>query len=360
MSKFLRPDYENIEPYTPGEQINDKSYIKLNTNESPFPPSPKVMEAITRDRIDKLNLYSDPELKVLIKAIANRFNVQENQVFAGNGSDDVLAFAIMAFCGNGGELVCPDITYGFYPVFADLFNVKLIEKPLTADFKVDINDYIGINKNIVIANPNAPTGLALSVNEIEQIVKSNPDNIVIIDEAYMDFCRESCYPLLDKYNNLIVVQTFSKSRNLAGLRVGFALSSKEIIEDYNKMKFSFNPYNLNTLSIHCAAAAIEDRDYYTACCDKIIKTREYTKKELEKTGFICLDSRANFVFAKHKKISGEKLYLALKDKGVLIRYFAKPRISNFVRITIGAQSDMEKVISIIREITEKENKNENC
>ncbi len=347
MSKFLRECYDSLVPYTPGEQLNDKKYIKLNTNESPYPPSPKVKDVLSGEVIDNLKLYSDPELKVLKDAIADHFDLKRENVFCGNGSDDVIAFSIMAFCGNGGELCCPDITYSFYPVYCDLFKANLIQKPLKDDFTIDVNDYIGINKNIIIANPNAPTGLVLSVNEIEKIVASNPDNIVIIDEAYVDFCSETCVGLLKKYNNLIVTQTFSKSRSLAGLRLGFALASEEIIADLEKIKYSFNPYNINTLGVTAGAAAIDDDDYYRECNRKTVAIREKTKLMLKDCGFECLDSQSNFIFAKHNKIPAEQLYLKLKEQGILIRYFNKPRISEYVRITVGDDWQMELFVSAV-------------
>ncbi len=350
MSKFLRDSFQSLVPYTPGEQLNDKKYIKLNTNESPYPPSPKVKEVITGELIDNLKLYSDPELKLLKGAIARHFSLESENVFCGNGSDDVIAFSIMAFCGNGGELCCPDITYSFYPVYCDLFGVKLIQKPLKDDFTIDVNDYIGINKNIIIANPNAPTGLALSVDDVEKIVSSNPDNVVIIDEAYVDFSDVTSVGLLSEYKNLIVTQTFSKSRSLAGLRLGFALGDKELIEDLEKIKYSFNPYNINTLSVTAGAAAIEDDAYYRECNKKTVKIREKTKTALADMGFTCLDSQSNFVFAKPCNISARELYLRLKDNGVLIRYFNKPRISEYVRITIGDENQMERMLEIISQI----------
>ncbi len=347
MSKFLRECYDSLVPYTPGEQLNDKKYIKLNTNESPYPPSPKVKDVLNGEVIDNLKLYSDPELKALKDAIAEHFGLNRENVFCGNGSDDVIAFSIMAFCGNGGELCCPDITYSFYPVYCDLFKVNLIQKPLKDDFTIDVNDYIGINKNIIIANPNAPTGLVLSVDEIEKIVASNPDNIVIIDEAYVDFCDETCVGLLKKYKNLIVTQTFSKSRSLAGLRLGFALASEEIIEDLEKIKYSFNPYNINTLGVIAGAAAIADDEYYRDCNRKTVAIREKTKLMLKECGFECLDSQSNFIFAKHNKIPAEQLYLRLKEQGILIRYFNKPRISEYVRITVGDDWQMEQFVSAV-------------
>ncbi len=351
MSRFMRAEYDSIVPYTPGEQLNDKKYIKLNTNESPFPASHKVLEVLNSELISSLYLYSDPKLKKIKQAIADFYSVTPEQIFVGNGSDDVIAFAFMAFGGLGGEFCCPDITYSFYPVFADLFKVNLEQIPLKDDFSVDANDYIGKNKNIIIANPNAPTGLALTHEEIELIVKTNPDNVVIIDEAYADFSEgTSVVDLVDKYDNLIVTQTFSKSRSLAGLRVGFSVSSKILADDLEKLKYSFNPYNVNTLSVEAAAAAISDRKYYDKTIAETIEIREYTKSELRKRGFTLTDSKSNFVFAKTDKIPSSELYEELRKRGVLIRYFNSPRISDYFRMSMGTMEQMKKVIEIIDEI----------
>ncbi len=351
MSRFLSKNYEKLVPYVPGEQVNEK-VIKLNTNESPFPPSPKVLEVLSDEVINKLNLYSDPELKELRTAIAEQFGVTADMVFCGNGSDDVLAFAIMGFCGSGGKLCCPEISYGFYPVYADIFGVELEQIPLKDDFSIDANDYIGKNKNIVIANPNAPTGLTLTFDEVERIVASNPDNIVIMDEAYMAFCGESCMELVNKYNNLLVTRTFSKSHSLAGLRVGFGIGSKGIIDDLNKLKYSFNPYNLNTLSIKAAAAAIADNEYYNDKIAKIVEIREKTVSQLRTLGFRCTDSKANFIFASSDKMPAAELATRLREKGILIRYFNKPKIDNYLRITVGSAEEMETLVEAIKEIME--------
>ena len=351
MSRFMRAEYDSIVPYTPGEQLNDKKYIKLNTNESPFPASPKVLEVLNSELISSLYLYSDPKLKKIKQAIADFYSVTPDQIFVGNGSDDVIAFAFMAFGGLGGEFCCPDITYSFYPVFADLFKVNLEKIPLKDDFSVDANDYIGKNKNIIIANPNAPTGLALTHEEVELIVKTNPDNVVIIDEAYADFSEgTSVVDLVDKYDNLIVTQTFSKSRSLAGLRVGFSVSSKILADDLEKLKYSFNPYNVNTLSVEAAAAAISDRKYYEKTIAETIEIREFTKNELKNRDFTLTDSKSNFVFAKTDKIPSSELYEELRKRGVLIRYFNSPRISDYFRMSMGTMEQMKKVIEIIDDI----------
>lgn len=351
MSGFMRKEYDSIVPYTPGEQLNDKKYIKLNTNESPFPASPKVLEALNTNLISSLYLYSDPKLKKIKEAIASFYSVTPEQIFVGNGSDDVIAFAFMAFGGLGGEFCCPDITYSFYPVFADLFKVNLEKIPLKDDFSVDVNDYIGKNKNIIIANPNAPTGLALTREEIELIVKTNPHNVVIIDEAYVDFAAgTSVVDLVNQYDNLMVTQTFSKSRSLAGLRVGFSVSSKILADDLEKLKYSFNPYNVNTLSIEAAAAAISDREYYEKAIAETVKIREFAKEELKKRGFVVTDSKTNFVFAKSDKIPSSELYAELRNRGILIRYFNAPRISEYFRMSMGTMEQMKKVMDVIDEI----------
>ena len=351
MSRFLSKNYDTLVPYVPGEQVNVK-VIKLNTNESPFPPSPKVREVLNDDVINKLNLYSDPELKELCNAIAEQFDVTPDMVFCGNGSDDVLAFAIMGFCGRGGKLCCPEISYGFYPVYADIFGVELEQIPLKDDFSIDANDYIGKGKNIVIANPNAPTGLTLTFDEVEKIVASNPDNVVIMDEAYMAFCGESCMELVKKYNNLLVTRTFSKSHSLAGLRVGFGIGSKELIADLNKLKFSFNPYNINTLSVKAAAAAIADNEYYDDKISQIVEIREKVTAQLRDLGFTCTNSKSNFIFASSDKMPACEIAAKLREKGILIRYFNKPKIDNYLRITVGSAEDMQTLVNTLKEILE--------
>ena len=351
MSRFLSKNYDTLVPYVPGEQVNVK-VIKLNTNESPFPPSPKVREVLNDDVINKLNLYSDPELKELCNAIAEQFDVTPDMVFCGNGSDDVLAFAIMGFCGRGGKLCCPEISYGFYPVYADIFGVELEQIPLKDDFSIDANDYIGKGKNIVIANPNAPTGLTLTFDEVEKIVASNPDNVVIMDEAYMAFCGESCMELVKKYNNLLVSRTLSKSHSLAGLRVGFGIGSKELIADLNKLKFSFNPYNINTLSVKAAAAAIADNKYYDDKISQIVEIREKVTAQLRELGFTCTNSKSNFIFASSDKMPACEIAAKLREKGILIRYFNKPKIDNYLRITVGSAEDMQTLVNTLKEILE--------
>ena len=345
MSRFFSPKYSNLVPYTPGEQPKNMEY------ESPFPPSDGVYEAV-KCEAEKLHLYSDPQATVITEKIAKRYGVKPTQVLVTNGSDEVLNFAFMAYGSDKKEMLFPDITYGFYTVFAELNGIKYREVPLTSDFSVDINDYIGKNTTVVIANPNAPTGKAISLDEIEKIVKSNPDNVVVIDEAYVDFGAESAVSLVDKYENLLVTMTFSKSRSMAGGRIGFGIASESIINDLNTIKYSTNPYNVNRLSQIAGAKAIDDDKYYMDNCKKIIENREYTKKELEKLGFFVLDSRANFIFAKSDKISGKDFYLKLKEKGVLVRHFDKERIKEFTRITIGTKEQMDVFLNKTKEILE--------
>lgn len=350
MSKFLSSLYSALEPYTPGEQPKDKAYIKLNTNESPFPPSPKVVKAINEDVINDLNLYPDPEVGLLRDALAENFGVKKDNIFVGNGSDDVIAFSVMAFCGRGGSLACPDITYGFYPVYAELFGVNLTEVPLREDFSINIEDYKNFTEPVIIANPNAPTGLMLSLSEVESLINQNPNRLVIMDEAYMDFGKASAVELTKKYDNLMVIGTFSKSRSLAGLRVGFAVAGTEIIRDLETMRFSFNPYNINSLTMRAATAAIKDKPYYDDCINKIIENREHTKTELTKMGFKVLDSKSNFIFASHPDYSAKSLYEELKNRGILVRYFSKERIKDFVRITVGNKEQMQTVVNEIEDI----------
>ncbi|MBQ8840934.1 MAG: histidinol-phosphate transaminase [Clostridia bacterium] len=352
MSRFFSEKYSRLTPYTPGEQPKDMKYVKLNTNESPYPPSKEVYEAVMEES-KKLHLYSDPECSALTEKIANRYGVSKDMVLVTNGSDEVLNFAFMAFCDSKRGIAFADITYGFYSVFADLNGIPYKIIPLKDDFTIDLKDYYDLEENIVIANPNAPTGIALSRNEIETLVKRNPERVVIIDEAYVDFGGESCVELVKKYDNLLVTMTFSKSRSMAGGRIGFGIGSPELISDLNTIKYSTNPYNVNRLSQVAGAMAIDNDEYYMQNAKEIIKNREYTKQRLEELGFVVLNSSANFLFAKSDKISGEKLYQKLKSKGVLVRHFTKEKIKDFNRITIGTREQMdiliEKIICILEE-----------
>ena len=349
MSRFFSTKYQNLKAYTPGEQPRDMQYIKLNTNESPFPPSPSVAEAVAAEA-GKLALYSDPECTELVAEASKVFGVDKSQILMTNGSDEILNFAFMAFCDAEHPIVFPDITYGFYPVFAELNGIPYEKIPLKDDFSIDVNDYIGIGKNIVIANPNAPTGLTLSLDEIEQIVKTNPDNIVIIDEAYVDFGAESAIALINKYDNLLVTQTFSKSRSMAGARLGFGIGASSLIADMQTIKYSTNPYNVNRMTMAAGAAALRENDYYMDNCQKIADVREYTKNELENLGFFVTDSKANFLFAKSDRIDGEVLYKELKKRGVLVRHFTTEKIAQYNRITVGTKEQMDVFLAKTREI----------
>lgn len=349
MSRFLNPKYSSLQVYAPGEQPQDKKYIKLNTNESPFEPSEKVYEAVKKT-VTSLNLYPDNEATVLKEKIAGLYGVSSENVFVSNGSDDVLNFSFMAFCSEDCGAAFADITYGFYKVFADLHKVNALQIPLKEDFSIDPDDYKNIGNTIFIANPNAPTGLVLTTAQIEDILKENPKNVVVIDEAYVDFGGKSCVFLTEKYDNLLVVQTFSKSRSLAGARLGFAIGNRSLIEDLDKIKYSTNPYSVNRMTMQAGIAAIEDNDYYMNNCKKIISVREYTQSELLKLGFTCTDSRANFIFAKKDGVSGKYIYEKLREKGVLVRHFEKERISDYNRITVGTKEQMDAFLQAVKQI----------
>ena len=348
MSEYLCQRLQKLEAYTPGEQPRDKAYVKLNTNESPFPPSEGVIAAIDAQQIRDLRLYSDPTCKSLTCAIADLYGVEAENIFLSNGSDDILNFAFMAYGHKGAAFA--DITYGFYSVFADLHGVKAEIIPLKDDFSLDVDGFCGKNQLVVIANPNAPTGMEISLDAIERILISNPNSVVLIDEAYVDFGGTSCVALTKKYKNLLCVGTFSKSRSLAGARLGFAIADKALIADLETIKYSTNPYNINRLTQIAGTKAIEENAYYMANCQKIMENRAYTTDELLKLGFTVLPSKANFIFAKSDRISGLELYQKLKEKGVLVRHFEKMRINAFNRITIGSQEEMEIFISKVKEI----------
>ena len=346
MSRFLSARLQALAPYVPGEQPKVK-LIKLNTNESPFPPAPGVKEAVT-EAAESLQLYNDLSAARLIKLLAETYGVQENQITVSNGSDEILAFAFQAFGEKG--LVFPDITYGFYPVWAELYGLDAKIIPLTEDFSIDISDYQGNDRCIVIANPNAPTGKALPLSAIQEIAEKNPDQVVIVDEAYVDFGADSALALLPEYDNVLVIRTFSKSRQLAGARLGFAMGSATLIDDLNRVRFSFHPYNVNTLTQAAGAAALEQPDYFEACRNAIMETREWTAQQLLSLGFTVLDSKTNFLFASAPGISGAAYQKALREKNILVRYFNLPRTKAFTRITIGTRAQMEALIQATKEI----------
>ena len=352
MSRFMSSRFASLEEYVPGEQPRDKKYIKLNTNESPFPPAPGVIEAINSDEVKDLRLYSDPEAKLLKKAIADFENTNPENIFVSNGSDETLNFFFMAFCDDEKEVAFPEISYGFYKVFADLYNLKYTMIPLQEDFSIDHEEYKNIGKNVVIANPNAPTGLYMSLDKVEEIVSSNPDHVVVIDEAYVDFGGESASSLTKKYDNLLVVKTFSKSRSLAGARLGYGIANEKIIADLEKIKFSTNPYNVNRLTLKAGEMSIKDTEYFETTRNEIIKNREYTTTELRNLGFTVIDSKANFVFAKSDKISGLDYYNKLRENGILVRHFSSAKICDFNRISIGTFEDMKTLIEVTKKILE--------
>jgi len=348
MSRFLKESLQALDAYTPGEQPRDMQYIKLNTNESPYPPAPSVVAAMDAEQVELLRLYSDPTAKGLKEKLAALYAVKPENVFVSNGSDEVLNFAFMAF-GEGG-VVFPEISYGFYEVFCDLYALEQEKVPLKEDFSIDYRDYCGKNRMIVIANPNAPTGMSISVSQIEEILKTNRENVVIIDEAYVDFGGETALPLLEKYDNLLITRTFSKSRCLAGGRLGYGFGSPELIADLEKIKYSTNPYNVNRLTLLLGEKTVEAESYYREKCAEIIETRRWTTEQLESLGFRVLPSQTNFVFAKTDQMDGGELYEKLKENGILVRHFSNPKISQFNRITIGTKAQMETLIATLKEV----------
>lgn len=351
MSRFFSEKYRSLVPYTPGEQPTERKYIKLNTNESPFPPSEKAVAAAA-EAAKQLQLYPDPTCAELTAAVAAMCGVSPDEVLLTNGSDEILNFAFMAFCDDAHPAVFPDITYGFYKVFAELGGVPYRTVPLKDDLSIDPADYAAANGTIFIANPNAPTGLSLSLEEIEGILKANPDNVVVIDEAYVDFGGVSCIPLISRYDNLLVTQTFSKSRSMAGARLGFGVGCADLIRDLNTVKYSTNPYNINRLTMAAGLGTLADEAYTRANCATVAATREATREALLAMGFEATKSETNFLFAKHPRIGGEALYTALKERGILVRHFAQPRIADYVRITIGSESEMHQFLNTVKTILE--------
>ncbi|MEE0106616.1 MAG: histidinol-phosphate transaminase [Lachnospiraceae bacterium] len=341
-----------VEPYVPGEQPKHK-VIKLNTNENPYPPSPKVQKIIDEFDAQQLRLYPDPEVSELIAAIAKNKGLDKEQVFVGVGSDDVLAMSFLTFFGSEQPILFPDITYSFYDVWAELFRIPYEQIPLQEDFRICVDDYKRKNGGIVIPNPNAPTGIAESLDAIEEIIAANPDSVVIIDEAYVDFGTKSAQELLKTYENLLVVQTFSKSRSLAGSRIGYAMGSKKLIAYLNDCKYSFNSYTMDRLTIQVGKASMEDEPYFTEQVHRIIETREWAKEQLHKLGFDFPDSKANFIFARHKEIAAEDIFAALKQRNIYVRYLKKTRIDNYLRITIGTKEEMEQLMNALQEILQE-------
>ena len=340
-----------VVPYVPGEQPKLLDVIKLNTNENPYPPAPGVEKVLKEFDADTLRLYPDPLVSDLVKAIADFYGLNENQVFTGVGSDDVLAMIFMTFFNSEKPLIFPDITYSFYDVWADMLRIPYETIALDDDFRIKPEDYYRENGGVIFPNPNAPTGELLSLDMVEDIIRHNSDVIVVVDEAYIDFGGVSALPLIEKYDNVIVVQTFSKSRSLAGSRVGYAMANPVLIKYLNDVKYSFNSYTMDRITIAAATEAVKDRDYFAETTAKVIKTREWTKNELAGLGFEFGDSKSNFIFARHPKMSGQALFEKLKAEQVFVRHFSKPeRIADYLRISIGTDQQMQKLISILERI----------
>ena len=352
MNKYWSNIVQSLTPYEAGEQLNDRTYIKLNTNENPYPPSPKVLASIQERVNGSLRLYPDPESITAKQAIADHFSLRSSNVFVGNGSDEVLAFSFLAFYRDKPDLVFPDISYTFYPVYCRLFDIQYTTFPLSSEFEIDINTVPRQSGGIIIANPNTPTGTFLAIDKIDELLKRNPDVVILIDEAYIDFGGQSCIPLINKYKNLLVVQTLSKSRSLAGMRIGFALGDTGLIDGLNKVKNSFNAYPIDSLATTGVIEAIKDDEYFKQCRKAIIDTREWTVKELEQLSFNVVPSMANYIFITHRQKNAKSLYVELKDKGVLVRYFDMPDIDNYLRVSIGTMEDMKIFIDTTRSIVE--------
>lgn len=343
-----KDNLRTIDPYVPGEQPQLKDMIKLNTNENPYPPSPKVKEVLQRFDLDTLRLYPDPDSTLLVEAIAKRYNVENNQVFVGVGSDDVLAIAFMTFFNSKKPILFPDITYSFYDVWAALFNIPFERPALDDDFNLVAADYYKENGGVVIANPNAPTGIMQNEEFLRDVIEHNRDVVVIIDEAYVDFSGKSALSLTKEYDNVLIVQTFSKSRSMAGMRIGYAMGNPELIKAMNDVRFSYNSYPMTRLSVVLGIAAIEDEDYFRKTTGQIVETREWTKERLTELGFSFGDSKTNFIFAKHATVDAEEIFAKLREKHIFVRHFNSERIKNYLRISIGTREEMEKFIDELK------------
>ena len=352
MSRYWSDIVSSLTPYVPGEQPRDDGLIKLNTNESPYPPSPRVLESIQATSVDRLRLYPDPESVALRDAVARLNAVERSQVFVGNGSDEVLALAFVALLKHSRPIHFPDVSYSFYPVWAELFGVEYSTIPVRDDFSIDPQAYPPANGGIIVPNPNAPTGMAMGLNSIKSLLDRSEESVVVIDEAYVDFGAESAVQLINDYPNLLVVQTLSKSRALAGLRVGFALGDASLIDALNRVKNSFNSYPLDEIAQRAALASIEDQDYFSSSCNKVISTRESLAAELVSLGFEVLPSKANFVLVSHGEHTAQNLFSALRQRKILVRYFDKPRVSNHLRITVGTPESVETLLEALRDIVQ--------
>ena len=350
MSRFWSKNVNELTPYIPGEQPQVENLIKLNTNENPYGPSPKVIAAIKQAAGNDLRKYPDPNAQQLKNAVAKNYALAPEQVFVGNSSDEVLAHVFRALLAQEKAILTPDISYSFYPVWCQLFDIKYQNIALREDFTVNVEDYTKDNGGIIFANPNAPTGIALALSDIAKLLTNNPNSVVVVDEAYVDFSDESAISLINQYANLLVVQTLSKSRSLAGLRVGVACGDSELIEGLERVKNSFHPYTLNHLAIAGATAAFADKDYFKQTCQQVIATRETTIAKLKKLDFSILPSKTNFVLVKHASVDALALFSALREKNILVRYFSAPRINQYIRISIGTDAEMDKLIAAISEI----------
>ena len=339
-----------VTPYTPGEQPKVSNLIKLNTNENPYPPAPGVFEAFKRIDLSDLRKYPDPTCDVLVTAISETYGIAKEKIFVGVGSDDVLAMAFLTFFNGGKEILFPDVTYSFYDVWAKLYRIPYRQVPLLEDFSLDPNDYKAENGGVVIANPNAPTGVTQPIEGIEDIIRSNPGSVVIVDEAYVDFGAESALPLIDRYDNLLVVQTFSKSRSMAGMRIGIAFGQPELIRYLSDVKYSFNSYTMNIPALILGAEAVRDKEYFKETVNKIVKTREWTKKELCKLDFDFADSDTNFIFARHRTVPRDRIFKELRERNILVRAFNGERTKDYLRISIGTDEEMHQVTEALKEI----------
>ncbi|MBV4418672.1 histidinol-phosphate transaminase [Clostridium tyrobutyricum] len=355
MSKYWSKITQSVEPYVCGEQPKDKKYVKLNTNESPYPPSPRVLDAIKSAANNDLRLYPDPDCDKLRQTIAKYYNLNKDQVFIGNGSDEVLAISFLTFFNTDKSIIFPDISYSFYPVYAGLYNIKYKLAELNKDFSIPVDKFLTGNGGVVIPNPNAPTGRCLGLDSIEKILNYNTENVVIIDEAYVDFGGTSAVGLIDKHPNLLVIHTLSKSRCLAGIRLGFALGQEELIDGLNRIKNSFNSYTVDRIANEAAIEAIKDENYFKQCVDKVENTREWVIEELKELGFNIVPSKANFIFITHPICAAKLIFTNLRKKGVLVRYFDKDRIDNYLRVSIGSDEDMKFFIKKLKEIIDEIN-----
>lgn len=350
MSDLWENNVRKVIPYTPGEQPKETDIIKLNTNENPYPPSPRAEKILREYESGRMRLYPDPDATVLVEALAERYGLKHSQIFVGVGSDDVISVAFMTFFNSEKPVLFPNITYSFYDVWADVYRIPYKTIPLTEDFRINAEDYKTENGGIIFPNPNAPTGVLESLEAVEEIVKSNPSSVVIVDEAYIDFGGESALGLIEKYENLLVVQTFSKSRSMAGMRIGFAMGSEKLIKYMNDVKFSINSYTMNPITQLCGAEAVKDGEYFEKTVAKVIDTRERAKKELAALGFSFPDSKSNFVFASHKSKPAKEIFEALKERKIYVRYWNKPLINNHLRISIGTDSEMDRLFEALGEI----------